>query len=113
MIHSIDPQLFRRALQNLITNALVHNPEDTAVEISIQSRMDDQVHIFIRDNGVGMEKDEIEKLFSRYYRGTNTREKSEGTGLGLAIACQIITLHGGEITVKSQPGKGTEFKISI
>lgn len=113
VIHSIDPQLFRRALQNLITNALVHNPEDTAVEISIQSRMDDQVHVFIRDNGVGMEKDEIEKLFSRYYRGTNTREKSEGTGLGLAIARQIITLHGGEITVKSQPGKGTEFKISI
>ena len=53
------------------------------------------------------------KLFERYYRGTNTKEKPEGSGLGLAIAEQIVTLHGGEITVKSQLGIGTEFIIHV
>ena len=50
---------------------------------------------------------------NRYYRGTNTKERPEGSGLGLAIARQIITLHGGEITVKSRVGAGTEFIILL
>ncbi len=61
----------------------------------------------IRDNGKGLHESEQEKLFERYYRGTNTKEKPEGSGLGLAIASQIIALHGGGITVNSQLGIGT------
>ena len=60
-----------------------------------------------------MSETELSNLWNRYYRGTSTKEKPEGSGLGLAIAKQIITLHGGEITVKSKLGAGTEFIINL
>lgn len=110
---AIDPDLFHRAVQNLIINALVHNPSDTKVTISISSELKNRACVFICDNGIGMSEAEQSELFSRYYRGTNTKEKSEGSGLGLAIAKQIVMLHGGDITVKSKPGYGTEFAIVI
>ena len=65
------------------------------------------------DNGTGISDEEQKQLFERYYRGTNTSEKPEGSGLGLAIAKQIITLHGGDISVNSKPDQGTEFMISL
>lgn len=110
---AIDPDLFRRAVQNLIVNALVHNPPETKVIIFITEIQGSGISISIRDNGVGMSEEEQSNLFSRYYRGTNTKEKPEGSGLGLAIAKQIITLHGGEIAVKSKPGEGTEFRACL
>ena len=110
---AVDPGLFRRAVQNLIVNALVHNPPETKVTISITEIQESGIRISIRDNGVGMSEEEQSNLFSRYYRGTNTKEKPEGSGLGLAIAKQIVTLHGGDIAVKSKPGEGTEFLILL
>ena len=109
----IDPDLFRRAIQNIIINALTHNPPETKVLISIRMDTQNDVHISICDNGVGISEDELPELFSRYYRGTSTKEKSEGSGLGLTIAKQIIELHGGAITVSSERGKGTKFEIFI
>lgn len=110
---TIDPDLFRRAVQNLIINALVHNSSDTKVTISILLEPKHHVCVLVCDNGIGMSEAEQSELFSRYYRGTNTKEKSEGSGLGLAIAKQIVILHGGDISVKSKPGYGTEFAITI
>ncbi len=109
----IDPGLIRRAIQNLIVNALVHNPVETKVITAIESAPKNGVHIFIRDNGKGINETEQAELFNRYYRGTNTKERPEGSGLGLAIAKQIIVLHGGEITVRSKLGEGTEFTIFL
>lgn len=109
----IDPDLFRRAIQNIIINALTHNSSETIVLVSIRLDAQNNVHISICDNGVGISEDELPELFSRYYRGTSTKEKSEGSGLGLAIAKQIIEFHGGDITVSSMCGKGTKFEIFI
>ena len=110
---AVDSDLFRRAVQNLIVNALVHNPPETKVTISIIKVQESGIHISIRDNGVGMREEEQSNLFNRYYRGTNTKEKPEGSGLGLAIAKQIVALHGGDIAVKSKLGEGTEFLILL
>lgn len=110
---TIDANLFRRAVQNLIVNAIVHNPSGTKVVVSIAMKTQGKVCISVWDNGVGMCEEEQLELFNRYYRGTSTTEKPEGSGLGLAIAKQIITLHRGEIQVKSKIGTGTEFKILI
>lgn len=108
-----DPDLLRRAVQNIVINALVHNPSDTKVKITVNRAQNDRFTISISDNGNGMSETDLSNLWNRYYRGTNTTEKPEGSGLGLAIAKQIITLHGGEITVKSELGAGTEFIINL
>lgn len=110
---SIDTDLFRRAMNNLIINALIHNPQETKVKIIVDTSPDKEACIYISDNGIGMSEDEQAELFNRYYRGTNTKEKPEGSGLGLAIAKQIITLHGGDITVKSKLNEGTQFTVIL
>lgn len=121
----LDPDLFRRAVQNIIINALIHNPPDTDVKISVHKttgknknpylgeHAPKDILLSIRDNGAGMDEAQQAGLFDRYYRGTNTKEKPEGSGLGLAIAKQVIVLHGGEVSVRSTPGVGTEFLIAL
>lgn len=109
---SIDPDLFHRAISNLVINALVHNQPTTKVIVSVLKE-NQNIYISVRDNGIGISETEQAELFTRYYRGTNTKEKTKGSGLGLAIAKQIIVLHGGEIAVKSKIGEGTEFSIRL
>lgn len=109
----IDSALFRRAVTNLISNALTHNPAETKISVTLDTDKNGSILLSVRDNGNGLSESEQSKLFERYYRGTNTKEKPEGSGLGLAIADQIVTLHGGGITVKSQLGIGTEFIIHV
>lgn len=110
---TLDPGLFRRAVTNLVANALLHNPADTKVSVLLDADKSGGILLRVRDNGKGLDESERERLFERYYRGTNTTEKPEGSGLGLAIAGQIAALHGGEITVKSQRGIGTEFVLHV
>lgn len=110
---AVDPDLLRRAVGNIVINALVHNPLDTKVKVTVCKTSDSKLSISVCDNGNGMTETERSDLWSRYYRGTNTKERPEGSGLGIAIAKQIITLHSGDISVKSSPGVGTEFIILL
>ncbi len=110
---AVDPDLLRRAVGNIVINALVHNPVDAKVKITVNKAPNNSLSISICDNGSGMNEAELSGLWNRYYRGTNTKERPEGSGLGLAIAKQIIMLHGGDISVKSAPGVGTEFTILL
>lgn len=111
VFYCFDETLFKRAINNLLYNALIHNPADTEIHVDLQ--VDDRIWLTIADRGKGMGAEEVEKLFQRYYCGTNTAAKPEGTGLGLAIAKQIVELHGGSIQVKSEPGKGTDMVIDF
>ena len=108
---SFDAVLLKRALNNLLTNALVHNNRDTGVSVSI--KVEDSIKISIQDNGRGMKKEELDNLFVRYYRGENTTAKPEGSGLGMAIAKQIVELHGGSIIAESEHGSGTCITIEF
>lgn len=81
------------------------------IHVSLQAN--DRITLIIGDNGKGMTAVEIEQLFERYYRGTNTETNTGGTGLGMAIAKQIIDIHGGNIIVESEPGKGTHITIDF
>ncbi len=110
---NIDADLFRRAVSNLIMNALTHNSQETKVTISIAANSENSACICIADNGRGITEEAQAELFTRYYRGTSTKEMPEGSGLGLAIAKQIITLHGGDITVQSKLNEGTQFRIIL
>ncbi len=106
-----DQLLFKRALTNILINALVHNPEETEIRVCIH--MSDRVTVEIEDNGKGISEENRERLFERYYRGTSTNESYAGSGLGLAIAREIITVHGGKIGLESKTGEGTIVRIFL
>jgi two-component system phosphate regulon sensor histidine kinase PhoR len=98
---------------NLLTNAITYSPENTSVYLSLH---ESETHgiIIIRDEGIGMDKKEIPRIFERFYRIDRARSRnSGGTGLGLAIVKHLIEAHHGRIFVESEQGKGTQFKILI
>lgn len=107
----LDESLMVRALNNVIINAVVHNPPGTCVTVSVT--VTDKIEIRVRDNGTGIAAEEMERLFDRYYRGAGAGEKSGGSGLGLAIAKQVAGLHQGSIKAQSVPGQGTEIIITL
>jgi signal transduction histidine kinase len=108
---AIDEILFRRAINNLVYNAVVHNDENVQIDVIIEKK--ERIHITIKDNGKGIEKKELDKIFDRYYRGTNTGDAHKGSGLGMAIAKDIIQEHNGEITINSEIGQGTTIDIKF
>ncbi len=107
-----DKELFGRAITNLITNALKHSGTKTKVKVTLEKTMEGHGRICIIDDGKGISKNKLEKLFIRYYR-CNFTEKIEGTGLGMSIAKNVIEAHGGRIIVDSEEGKGTTVTINI
>lgn len=104
-----DPALFRRAVTNLVSNALRHTPEGGTVTLVIGRPDDESVAVTVRDTGPGIATEELPRIFDRFYRTDDGVPLSEGTGLGLAITKSIVELHGGAITAESAPGKGTAF----
>lgn len=108
---AIDETRFARVLENIISNAVIHNPVDTSIHITISVSTYD-VLIEVSDDGMGMDAHTVEHLFNRYYRGTNTTSDSSGTGLGLTIAKQLIEAHDGTIKVRSS-NEGTTISIYL
>ena len=102
-----------QVVMNLITNAITYSPENTTVHLSLHES-DTHGIIIIRDEGIGMNKKEIPRIFERFYRIDRARSRnSGGTGLGLAIVKHLIDAHSGRIFVESETGIGTQFKILI
>ena len=107
-----DPRWFERMLDNLIFNAIKHNPKNTTITISTTIKSD-RVLITIQDDGIGMDEETQKNLFDRYYRGTNTTEKTEGAGLSMSIAKAICELHKGHIEVRSTLHEGTAIILHL
>ncbi|GEB34506.1 sensor histidine kinase [Brevibacillus parabrevis] len=107
----VDEILMVRAINNLIYNAIVHNHDEVKIEVSVEKQ--ERVHISIKDDGKGIKKAELERIFDRYYRGTNTGDAHKGSGLGMAIARDIIDAHQGEIVISSEEGQGTSIEIVL
>lgn len=109
----IDKKLIKRALLNMIYNALLHNQQGVQVDIEVKKADAPYlVSIQIKDNGKGIPEADLPFLFERYYRGTNT-DNHYGSGLGMAIARDIIAAHQGEIKVMSSEGEGTTIVIYL
>ncbi|WP_163102831.1 HAMP domain-containing sensor histidine kinase [Peribacillus alkalitolerans] len=107
----VDEILIRRAFNNLIYNAIVHNDSKVNIVVSIESK--ERTHITIMDDGKGIKKEDLNRIFDRYYRGTNTGESHKGSGLGMAIAKDIIQAHNGEISISSVIDHGTKIEIEL
>jgi signal transduction histidine kinase len=99
-------------LNNLLSNAVKYCESSPRIEISVS--MNSRLVIRIRDNGIGMKKEEQKHVFDKFYRaGKGDFKTVKGLGLGLYYVRQIVTAHGGEITLHSIPGKGSTFTIDI
>jgi len=109
-----DVILFRRALSNLLANALRYTPRGGKVVISIEDKSGEAVEVRVTDTGAGIAAEHLPKVFDRFYRVDPSRSQHpEGTGLGLAIVKSIMDLHRGTVTAQSELGKGTMFTLGF
>ena len=112
---SADPTQMRQLFQNLIGNALkFHKPgEKPVVQVRSISNTGSGCQIVVEDNGIGFEEQYIERIFAPFQRLHGKSSQYEGTGMGLAICKKIVERHGGSITARSEPGKGSTFIITL
>lgn len=106
-----DEKLLSRAFENLIMNAVRHNPEGTRINVNVTQDAS-AVRIRISDTGLGMEENTLQQIFNRYYQ-KETSEATLSSGLGLSIVKSIIEAHRGSLSVNSHSGKGTVFHIRL
>jgi len=113
VIAQINPPLLEQAIINLIDNAIKYSEPGKEVRV-LGRHAGTEVTISVSDNGCGIEKEHLPRLFERFYRVDKARSrKLGGTGLGLAIVKHIVQAHHGRITVASTPGKGSVFTIAL
>lgn len=108
-----DKDKIKQLLINLIENAVKYNIEKGSVLLSAEQN-EDMAVISVRDTGIGIEKEYLDRIFERFYRVDKGRSSElGGTGLGLSIVKHIVNLYRGSINVESKPGKGTEFIVKL
>ncbi len=102
-----------QVLVNLLTNALRHTPENGHITLRAKA-IPEGVRLTVEDTGAGIPAEDLPYIFDRFWRGDKSRARTEGSsGLGLAITKQLVLAHGGTISVESETGKGTMFKIEL
>jgi signal transduction histidine kinase len=109
-----DPDRLTQVLSNLVRNAINYTPEGGVVSIRAANTPSDRVQIAVSDTGIGIQPEELDHVFERFYRADGSRARhSGGFGLGLAIARELVDAMGGTITATSEPGLGSTFWISL
>ena len=106
-----DPDLFERAVGNLLDNALRFTPQNGSIQIALSER-DGDFEVAISDNGCGIAAEHLPRVFDRFYRAESSRT-SDGAGLGLALVKSIVELHGGSASIQSEMGRGTTVKLTF
>ena len=106
-----DRSRLSQIIYNLTDNALKYSPDGGMIAVSLREE-DDRLVWRVRDNGIGIPPEDLGHIFERFYRVDKARSRDTGgTGLGLSIVKQLVSMHGGEITVHSEPGRGSEFRV--
>lgn len=113
----LDPERFQQAINNLLSNALKFTPKGGAVTLLAETTVKESspwLKIEVQDTGIGIEEEDLEKIFLRYYRGKNLEAGIQtGTGIGLSLVKGLIELMDGAIQVKSEVGKGSVFTVVL
>jgi len=102
---------FEKVLMNIIGNAFKFTPDGGSISVSVAEKESD-ISIAIKDSGIGINKEEQDKIFTPFFRASS-QDYHEGSGIGLSVAANIVRQHGGEISVESEPDKGTTFEIKL
>jgi two-component system, OmpR family, phosphate regulon sensor histidine kinase PhoR len=110
---AIDRTAVSQALANLVDNAVKYSGASRRIEVSAVAE-NAEVAITVRDFGIGIKKDDIPRLFERFFRaGDELTRTVKGSGLGLTLVKEIIDAHGGRVDVASEPGKGSAFAVRL
>ncbi|HHW49222.1 MAG TPA: cell wall metabolism sensor histidine kinase WalK [Clostridiaceae bacterium] len=108
-----DKDAIERVVYNLLHNAIKFTPDNGVISVDTRSYKD-KVLVTVKDTGIGIEKEDIERIWERFYKSDKSRSRDKsGTGLGLAIVRNIINEHNQEIWVESEPGRGTKFTFTL
>ncbi|WP_437563151.1 ATP-binding protein [Sorangium sp. So ce542] len=107
-----DPARVAQVLNNLISNAIKYSPQGGAIAISV-AEDGGRASVTVADQGIGVEPEEIERIFEPFRRADTTRDLVPGVGLGLWVARRIADAHGGSLEVKSAPGRGSVFRLVL
>jgi two-component system sensor histidine kinase BaeS len=105
---NLDPARIREVAANLVTNALRHTPEGGSIDLAARL-VGNEAEVTVRDTGSGMSRDELDRIFDRFYRSPD----SPGSGLGLPIARDLVEAHGGTLTATSEVGRGTTICFTL
>ena len=109
-----DRELLRRALENVVRNAVRYTEQGSVVEVSLERESDSLAVLRVRDFGPGVPQDQLCDIFRPFYRVAQARDRqSGGTGIGLAISEKTVTLHGGTISARNLPDAGLEVEIRL
>lgn len=108
-----DSDKIEKIILNLISNAIKYTHEDGKIKVTIDVA-EDNVYIYVKDNGIGISKEKISTIFDRFVQiDKSLTRKQEGSGIGLSIVKELVEIQGGTIGVRSEEGKGTEFVITL
>jgi two-component system phosphate regulon sensor histidine kinase PhoR len=110
-----DAEAVNQIVTNLLDNALKYTPENGHIELGLRPMAQQKmVEVYVRDSGIGIPKEDVPRLFERFYRVDKARSRElGGTGLGLAIVKHLVRAQGGDVRVESETGKGSEFSFSL
>ncbi len=109
----VDRDRMMQVLVNLVSNAIKYNREGGEVVIGAAARHGESARVSIRDTGSGMSREQMERIFDRFYRTQEAAAGAPGTGLGLAIAREILARHGSLLRVESREQKGSTFSFTL
>jgi signal transduction histidine kinase len=108
-----DREALGGALWNFLDNAVKYSPDEKHVHVAVSSS-NGNVEVSVRDRGSGIAKEDLKRVFGKFYRGANAKAQgARGTGIGLAIVKEIVEAHGGMVRVHSEPGEGSEFTMVL
>lgn len=112
-IINCDPEKIERIILNLISNAIKFSNKGSKIYVNINNK-EDIVEITVRDTGIGIDKRNLESIFNRFQQVDKTLSRNaEGSGIGLSLVKSIVDLHGGKVSVESEIGKGSTFKVEL
>jgi two-component system, sensor histidine kinase and response regulator len=107
-----DKDMITLVLRNLLSNAIKFTPKDGEIQVGACIK-DNMVEVYVKDSGIGISKENMEKIFGNNYFSTNGTANESGTGLGLMLCKEFLTKNGGDIYVESEEGKGSKFIFNI
>lgn len=109
----LDRDKFDKIMSNILSNAMKFTPRNGSVEVDLRL-LENEVEISISDTGIGIRKNQMDKIFDRFYQVDNSlHSEFEGTGVGLSLTKELVELHKGRITVESEEGRGSTFKVTL